>query len=127
MKTIQQLEKVSHSDKMYVAALFEGEGYAGICSSGKGRMTRPVVNIGMTDKEPIIFVQKLFPGCICREKLVKSKKIILRYVASHQKALNFDNKILPFCKSKRKKNQLKTIIDYYKTRRLVNERYWKKD
>lgn len=74
----------------------------------------------MTDFDPVYFVGKKYSSKIYKYFYSSGYKndrgLVYHFCISCRKALKFANEILPYCKNKTKIKQLKTIINYYKTK-----------
>src|SRR5262245_50731230 len=105
----------------YFAGLFEGEGNARIARNDRTgkqrngrkyfyRMAAPVVQLAMTDPEPVYALQATFGGSVCTTRKTSKYKTIYHWAVNYRKALAVAVALLPHTISVRKRAQLELII-----------------
>jgi len=116
---------MSETDYAWAAGFFEGDGAVGFYD----RKHRPEkywkVRVFNSDEAIIERFKELFGGVICFRKLkgtktgkYRRKKDGFEWGVSHQKALKFARRILPYVVGE-KKNKLLEIIKYYNEGRNI--------
>lgn len=122
-------------DLSYLAGLFDGEGYAGVCNKNikakLGRSSRiaimPLMALQMTNRDPVYFYSLYFGGsCLPyqSERLTKKgtpEKLCYRWSLAYQKAYYVAKAIFPFVKNESKVRQLASIIHHYEPTWEVTE------
>jgi ribosomal protein S19E (S16A) len=108
----------------YFAGLFEGEGNARIARSDRSKKERngktyyyrsasPVIQMSMTDPEPIYALRDAFGGNVNTTGRTSKGKTVYHWTASCRIAQKVAAALLPHCLCHRKKQQLELIINHY--------------
>ena len=112
----------------YLAGLFDGEGSAGVyIINRKGtkwhprtyRTAYPVVQLRMTDAEPVRAFHKAFGGWFGMSKPKDkkqngdAKKLVYEWRISHRPALAVARALVVWCRNPSKVVQFQKIIDHY--------------
>lgn len=110
----------------YIAGIFDSEGHVRL-RPGKEQLISEA-SIGMTDKEPIEIIAKLFDNkmhCDSRESLINRKPLYYLTFGPNTGIVKFLNSIVPFLNEKRKSARI--ILEYLNldinTRKLQKEKY----
>jgi len=107
----------------YLAGYFEGEGSVSIiahkcesCISNGGKTCTMQATIGSTELDILTICRKHFGGSICKEDRSKqgNYKDIYRWVVASKKALTFLEELLPYLRTKKKKEAVSIGIKFQK-------------
>lgn len=100
---------MNEPDRHWIAGYLEGEAYFGFCN----------IDVSTSDTDPLMKLQKLLGGKVTTRKIHPSRfgtKQMYRWVLGRRLgSLSVMQEILPLM-SQRRKNQIKKVIQYAKTR-----------
>lgn len=105
----------------WATGIFEGEGWGGICKTRRKRLTgfvisaMPQITVSQNaiQKEMVEDLHQMFGGWKSGILFKHGTPTVVWQVSCRQ-ALRVATLLLPFCHTNRKKEQLQSIIDYYK-------------
>jgi hypothetical protein len=112
-------------DDIYTAGLFDGEGTVTLATA-KGKFRYPVVSVSSTTHSLLEFLKKTYGGHISKHKTYKDHHLqSWSWKATHNAALFFLEKILPYLKEPKKRHRALLLTQKYKKVTRRNGKYSK--
>ncbi len=113
-------------DDIYTAGLFDGEGTVTLATAN-GKFRFPVVSVSSTTHSLLEFLQNSYGGHISKHKTYKDHHLkSWSWKATHDAALIFLKKVLPYLKEPEKQRRALLLIHDYKKVTRRNGKYSKK-
>ena len=111
----------------YIAGIIDGEGSIMLLKTHATDMfKKPYISVTSTSFEIIDFLQSMFPGTVCNQKVYKQHHKPSRvWKLSYDKAIDFLTQVYPYLKENSKRHRANLIISEYKTLTKRNGMYSK--